>query len=352
MPNSVKKLKLYKDKKPIFFNHGIEKKIIDINNPNVSLKSGGYLVINQTEALVAIDINSGKFTKNRNIEDTAFQTNLEAAEEISRQIRIRDLAGLIVIDFIDMLDRNHNFKVEKRLKDSLKSDRARIQIGRISNFGLLELSRQRLKVNEDSKVSTKCVHCNGYGKIPSTSFLTNQLIRVFEELTYGKEKETLYIICSKELKMLLEKNPTSRVFAKRKGSIIVDHELKDLDYTIYKNSEIILTNKEREIDSEKLANLTKGNKKIKKNTSDRRAEKEKKPLTDEHVALKSVNNLEEPKEENIMSTKRKSYRQKVKDFKTNKLKPNNSSKIRKHNKNLDVIKKQENQEKRQGWWNQ
>ena len=188
MPNSVKKLKLYKDKKPIFFNHGIEKKIVDINNPNVKLRSGGYLVINQTEALVAIDINSGKFTKNRNIEDTAFQTNLEAAEEISRQIRIRDLAGLIVIDFIDMLERNHNYKVEKRLKDLLKSDRARIQVGRISNFGLLELSRQRLKVNEDSKVSIKCSHCNGYGKVPSTHFLVNQLIRVFEELTYDKKK--------------------------------------------------------------------------------------------------------------------------------------------------------------------
>ena len=119
MPSSVKKLKLYKDKKPIFLIMGL-KKIVDINNPNVRLKSGGYLVINQTEALVAIDINSGKFTKNRNIEDTAFQTNLEAAEEISRQIRIRDLAGLIVIDFIDMLDRNHNYKVEKRLKDFLK----------------------------------------------------------------------------------------------------------------------------------------------------------------------------------------------------------------------------------------
>ena len=151
MPQSIKFLKQYKDKKPLFFKYGIEKKIIDINNPVVNLKSGGYLVINQTEALVAIDINSGKFTKQRNIEDTAFKTNLEAAEEISRQLRIRDLAGLVVIDFIDMLDRNHNFKVEKKLKECVKDDRARIQIGRISNFGLLELSRQRLKVTEDQK---------------------------------------------------------------------------------------------------------------------------------------------------------------------------------------------------------
>ena len=219
MPNSVKKLKLYKDKKPIF-NHEIEKKIMDINNPNVSLKSGGYLVINQTEALVAIDINSGKFTKNRNIEDTAFQTNLEAAEEISRQIRIRDLAGLIVIDFIDMLDRNHNFKVEKKLKDCLKSDRARVQVGRISNFGLLELSRQRLKVNEDSKISVRCWHCNGYGKVPSTHFLVNQLLRVFEELTYDKKKDPVSIICSKELQFLIQKNPNSQVFQKEKKVLL------------------------------------------------------------------------------------------------------------------------------------
>ena len=120
MPQSVKFLKEYKDKKPLFFKFGIEKKVIDINNPVVNLRSGGYLVINQTEALVAIDINSGRFTKQRNIEDTAFKTNLEAAEEISRQLRIRDLAGLVVIDFIDMLDRNHNYKVEKNLKSLYK----------------------------------------------------------------------------------------------------------------------------------------------------------------------------------------------------------------------------------------
>jgi len=352
MPNSVKKLKLYKDKKPLFFNHGIEKKIVDINNPNVALKSGGYLVINQTEALVAIDINSGKFTKNRNIEDTAFQTNLEAAEEISRQIRIRDLAGLIVIDFIDMLDRNHNFKVEKRLKDCLKSDRARVQVGRISNFGLLELSRQRLKVNEDSKVSIKCSHCNGYGKVPSTHFLVNQLIRVFEELTYDKKKENIHIICSSHLHLLLEKKSTSKVFEKRKGSVVIDHELKELDFIICKQSEVILTNINTDIDQEKLANLTKVNKKLKKNTSDHRIKKTKDLPKDDSKTLNSEDNIKGSKEENEISTKRKSYRQKVKDFKTNKSKPDDSPKIPKNNNNLEVIKKQENQEKRQGWWTQ
>ena len=352
MPNSVKKLKLYKDKKPIFFNHGIEKKIVDINNPNVSLKSGGYLVINQTEALVAIDINSGKFTKNRNIEDTAFQTNLEAAEEISRQIRIRDLAGLIVIDFIDMLDRGHNFKVEKKLKDCLKSDRARVQVGRISNFGLLELSRQRLKVNEDSKVSVKCPHCNGYGKVPSAHFLTNQIIRVFEELTYDKKKEDFYILCNSQLKLLLEKNSNSKVFEKRKGRIIIDDELKELNFIICKQSEVILTNIEQEIEQDKLTNLTKENKKLKKNSNDYRVKKTKDISKDKSVTLKSKDKIENFKIDNEISTKRKSYRQKVKDFKSNKLKPEGSAKIPKNNKNLEIIKSQDNQEKKQGWWTQ
>ncbi len=353
MPSSVKKLKLYKDKKPIFFNHGIEKKIVDINNPNVGLKSGGYLVINQTEALVAIDINSGKFTKNRNIEDTAFQTNLEAAEEISRQMRIRDLAGLIVIDFIDMLDRNHNFKVEKRLKDCLKNDRARVQVGRISNFGLLELSRQRLKVNEDSKVSVKCLNCNGYGKVPSTQFLTNQLIRVFDELTYDNKKGTISIICSKNLRLLLEGNSNYKVFENRKGSIIEDHELKELDYIIYKYDEIILTNIDSEIDMEKLRNLTKGKIPFKKDNRDNMVNKKNKKEFKKNVAISSntENNIKDSEEESVILTKRKSYRQKVKDFKSNKLKRNDSNKVSK-NKNLEVIKKQENQEKRQGWWSQ
>jgi ribonuclease E len=251
-----------------------------------------------------------------------------------------------------MLDRNHNFKVEKKLKDCLKSDRARVQVGRISNFGLLELSRQRLKVDEDSKVSTKCMHCNGYGKIPSTHFLTNQLIRVFEELTYDKKKEPVNIICSKELQLLIQKNPNSQVFQKRKESIIVDHELKDLDFIIHKNNEVILTNKDGEIDIEKLVNFSEGDKKIKKNTNKHRVEKEKNHQKEEHVTSKPFEGNKDSKEEDIISTKRKSYRQKVKDFKTNKSKPEGSRKISRNSENLNVIKKKENQEKRQGWWNQ
>ena len=145
MPKNLKKIKKYRNKIPLFFNEKIESKLFEIFETQVGLKSGGYLVINPTEALVSIDINSGKSIRQKNVESTALDTNLEAAEEISRQIKLRDLSGLIIIDFIDMLNYGNRRQVERRLKDKCRSDRARIQIGRISNFGLLEMSRQRLR---------------------------------------------------------------------------------------------------------------------------------------------------------------------------------------------------------------
>ena len=145
MPNNVKKIKKYRDKLPLFFKEKIESKLFQIFETEVKLKSGGYLVINPTEALVSIDVNSGSSIKQKNIESTALDTNLEAAEEISRQIKLRDLSGLIIIDFIDMLNYSNKRLVERKLKDKCRTDRARIQIGRISNFGLLEMSRQRLR---------------------------------------------------------------------------------------------------------------------------------------------------------------------------------------------------------------
>jgi len=145
MPNNIKKIKKYRDKLPLFFKEKIESKLFQIFETEVKLKSGGYLVINPTEALVSIDVNSGSSIKQKNIESTALDTNLEAAEEISRQIKLRDLSGLIIIDFIDMLNYSNKRLVERKLKDKCRTDRARIQIGRISNFGLLEMSRQRLR---------------------------------------------------------------------------------------------------------------------------------------------------------------------------------------------------------------
>jgi len=145
MPKQLKKVKKFREKLPLFFKENIERKLFEIFKTEVKLNSGGYLVINPTEALVSIDINSGKSIKQKNVESTALDTNLEAAEEIARQIKIRDLSGLIIIDFIDMLSFANRKQVERRLKERCRNDRARIQIGRISNFGLLEMSRQRLR---------------------------------------------------------------------------------------------------------------------------------------------------------------------------------------------------------------
>ena len=147
MPSHAKVVQPYRDTVPIFARNGIEAQLDRMLQPQVTLKSGGYIIINQTEALVAIDVNSGRSTKEHSIEDTALQTNLEAAEEVARQLRLRDLAGLIVIDFIDMEENRNNRAVEKRLKDCLKNDRARIQVGRISHFGLMEMSRQRIRAS-------------------------------------------------------------------------------------------------------------------------------------------------------------------------------------------------------------
>ena len=148
----------------------------------MQLRSGGYIVINQTEALVAIDVNSGRATREHHIEDTALKTNLEAAEEVARQLRLRDLAGLIVIDFIDMDEKRNNRTVERRLKDALKHDRARIQVGRISHFGLLEMSRQRIRTSVLESSTEKCPHCGGTGHVRSVSSVALQLLRSIEEM--------------------------------------------------------------------------------------------------------------------------------------------------------------------------
>jgi ribonuclease E len=150
-------------------------------SPYVTLRSGGYLVINQTEALVSIDVNSGKATREFSIEETALHTNVEAAEEIARQLKLRDLAGLIVIDFIDMEERRNNRKVEGRLKEALRHDRARIQVGRISHFGLLEMSRQRLRTGVLEGSTTQCPHCQGTGIIRSVESVALAVLRALED---------------------------------------------------------------------------------------------------------------------------------------------------------------------------
>jgi len=181
MPSHAKVVQPYRDDVPLFLRHGIEAQLDKMVQPQVTLKSGGYIIINQTEALVSIDVNSGRSTREHSIEDTALQTNLEAAEEVARQLRLRDLAGLIVIDFIDMEENRNNRAVEKRMKDCLKNDRARIQVGRISHFGLLEMSRQRIRASVLESTMTPCPHCGGTGHVRSESSVALLVVRAIEE---------------------------------------------------------------------------------------------------------------------------------------------------------------------------
>ena len=181
MPSHAKVVQPYRDLHPIFSRSGIEAQLDRMLQPQVTLKSGGYLIINQTEALVAVDVNSGRSTREHSIEDTALQTNLEAAEEVARQLRLRDLAGLIVIDFIDMEEKRNNRAVEKKLKDCLKNDRARIQVGRISHFGLLEMSRQRIRASVLESTTQICSHCGGTGHVRSQSSVALHVLRGIEE---------------------------------------------------------------------------------------------------------------------------------------------------------------------------
>ena len=193
MPSHAKNVKHYVDTIPLFARFEVESFMDGMFNPTVQLKSGGYLVIGITEALVAIDVNSGRATKEGSIEQTALITNLEAAEEVARQVRLRDLAGLIVIDFIDMEERRNNTAVEKRMKDKLQTDRARIQVGRISGFGLMEMSRQRLRPGMLEASTQPCIHCHGTGLIRSQDSLGLTILRELEE-EGGRERSKEVLI--------------------------------------------------------------------------------------------------------------------------------------------------------------
>lgn len=182
VPSHAKKVTEYNDERvPLFHRYHVEQQISEIGEISVTLKSGGYLIINPTEALVSVDVNSGKATKERHIEETALKTNMEAAEEVARQLRLRDLGGLVVIDFIDMEERRNNRKVENKLRDSLSNDRARIQVGRISSFGLLELSRQRLNPSLTEAQFEKCPHCDGVGLVKTLDYAAISALRALEE---------------------------------------------------------------------------------------------------------------------------------------------------------------------------
>ncbi|MEQ1768541.1 MAG: Rne/Rng family ribonuclease [Devosia sp.] len=193
MPSHAKNVQLYKDDQPLFSKFNVEGQLDQMFSPQVTLPSGGYLVINPTEALVSIDVNSGRSTKEHNIEDTALQTNLEAAEEVSRQLRLRDLAGLIVIDFIDMMENRSNRAVERKLKDALKDDRARIQVGRISHFGLMEMSRQRIRFGVVESSTHKCPTCQGTGLVRSVESVALMVMRNVEDHVMKKPGQSINV---------------------------------------------------------------------------------------------------------------------------------------------------------------
>ena len=212
MPSQVKRIKKYRGKIPLFIEEGIEQKLNQIFDTQVKLNSGGYLVINPTEALVSIDINSGSSIKQKNVESTALDTNLEAAEEIARQIKIRDLSGLIIIDFIDMLSYGNRKTVERRLKEKCRSDRARIQIGRISNFGLLEMSRQRLR---ESAVRWKV-------GLTDESFAQKILKLVEFKAVLNKAKYVELKVCKKISDFLKENFIENLTYFEKKNKIKID----------------------------------------------------------------------------------------------------------------------------------
>ncbi|MCC2609575.1 ribonuclease E/G [Neorhizobium sp. Rsf11] len=228
MPSHAKVVQPYRDLHPIFSRSGIEAQLDRMLQPQVTLKSGGYLIMNQTEALVAIDVNSGRSTREHSIEETALQTNLEAAEEVARQLRLRDLAGLIVIDFIDMEEKRNNRAVEKKLKDCLKNDRARIQVGRISHFGLLEMSRQRIRASVLESTTQICTHCGGTGHVRSQSSVALHVLRGVEEYLLKNTTHDINVRTTPDIALYLlnQKRATVTDYEKRFGvSIFIESDV-------------------------------------------------------------------------------------------------------------------------------
>ncbi len=231
IPNHAKRVKNFEDNKnSLFQKFNVEKQLDAIHLPSVKLKSGGYLVINQTEALVAIDVNSGRATKERNIEETALKTNLEAAEEVARQLKLRDLSGLIVIDFIDMDGYKNQTAVEKKLKESMSLDRARIQIGRISHFGLLELSRQRLRPSVSENYFSSCSACGGTGVIRSVESSVIRVLRKIEEAKIKNQSIDVFVPSKIGMYILNQKRQSIQEIEKKLNlNIIFEFDDTDLD---------------------------------------------------------------------------------------------------------------------------
>ncbi len=247
-----KNVQPFREDQPIFSKFNVEEQLDSMFSPKVNLPSGGYLVINPTEALVSVDVNSGKATKEHNIEDTALQTNMEAAHELARQLRLRDMAGLVVIDFIDMEEKRNIRNVERKLKDSLKNDRARIQVGRISHFGLLEMSRQRIRFGVLESSTNTCPTCNGTGLVRSVESLALMVMRAIEDQVMRRPNQAINVKVASEvaLYILNAKRPTLSVLEQRYNlaiSITAEPHMHGDQFTIekgdpYDNGEPRITN--------------------------------------------------------------------------------------------------------------
>ena len=244
MPSHAKNVQLYKEPEPLFIKYEVERQLNQMFSPVVTLRSGGYIVLNQTEALVAIDVNSGRATREYSIEDTALKTNLEASEEVARQVRLRDLAGLIVIDYIDMDERRNNRAVERKLKESLRHDRARIQVGHISHFGLLEMSRQRLRQGVVEVSTMPCPVCQGVGHIRSSKSVALMILRSIEDHLRTQGPANLTVSASHEasLYILNHKRSYLRDIEKRYGVTIViqlDEKAHGAHFSLERGSEAV-----------------------------------------------------------------------------------------------------------------
>ncbi len=304
MPSHAKKVQLYNDeKKPLFQKYHLDTQLHEIFNPKITLKSGGYLIIDQTEALVAIDVNSGKATRERSIEDTALKTNLEAADEFARQARLRDLSGLIVIDFIDMEENKNRISIEKKLKEAMRKDRARIQIGEISNFGLLELSRQRLRPSVVENSSELCPHCGGSGRIQSIEVSAIQILRSIEEEGSSLENVVITVSAHSDIIIHILNNKRSHLNEiEIKYGISINFINDNTIIPPSKKLEVIKKNnfKQNNSSQDKQENLSSNNNESQntKKRSKRPVRKRKKPESIESID-NSVNSIIKDKKEKV-----------------------------------------------------
>ncbi len=301
VPTQTKKIKIFKSKEnSLFAENNIENQINDLFSLSVKLESGGSIVINTTEALVAIDVNSGKNTSERNIESTALKTNVEAANEIARQLRLRDLGGLVVIDFIDMDDYRNNFKVEKTIKTALYRDRARVQIGRISMFGLLELSRQRLRSSLIDRSFQKCYYCKGSGLILNTSSISEQIIKVIKEKLSNKKEQKLIVKCNTELATTLMNEKKQEISNLEQTNRSLINFIFDNNFSLHEPIVEVdtLSKKEESINikKKKIVKINHDNKK--KKAVKRKSNISKKSVTKNEGTLKKQNNAK-PKKRNV-----------------------------------------------------